>query len=305
MIQFRDGHKSYGKNHVLNGLTFIAGDGRITGFVGPNGAGKTTAMRALAGLIRLDQGEALVDGRRFCEAEHPPGTMSVFFGSGKLPGHVTGLGYLHYLARLSGIRLSRAQEYLDLVGLVHAGGQRIRGYSLGMRQRLGLAAALMGEPRNLVLDEPINGLDVEGVMWIRDTLRTIADGGRCILLSSHMMSELQLVADDVVILACGTVGRAGPLQTLLADEGHGVMVLCDDSPGLHAALRAAAPDVALESRENGIYVRGRTLNWVASVVGSTSLSIRSIHAATRDIEEIYLEETGRGRAIQVATEGIG
>ena len=210
--------KRHGPRTVLSDVSFEALPGRVTGFLGPNGAGKSSTLRILLGLDRAGSGTALVDGRPYRALRDPLRTVgSVLDGSGAHRSR-TARNHLTWVARASGIPRRRVDEVLEQVGLAGAGRARVGTFSLGMGQRLGLAAALLGEPRALVLDEPVNGLDPEGIRWIRRLLRDLADAGGTVLLSSHLMSEVAEIADDLVVIAGGRILQRGPLAAVTA--GH-------------------------------------------------------------------------------------
>ena len=206
--------KRFGPAVAVHDLSFTVSYGRVTGFLGPNGAGKTTTLRALLGLIRPDAGRALIAGRRYAELASPFGTVGALLDAGAVhPGH-TGRDHLRVLARAAGVPIGRADDLLAKVGLAAAARQRAGGYSLGMRQRLGLAAALLGDPLILVLDEPANGLDPQGIRWLRDLLRSLAAEGRSILVSSHILAEVAQTVDDVVVISGGRSVAQAPLEQL-------------------------------------------------------------------------------------------
>ena len=216
MISIENLVKRYGSREVLHGVSLEARPGRVTGFVGPNGAGKSSTLRCLLGLDRADGGRALIGGRPYRELREPLRTVGAMLdGSGAHPSR-TARGHLAWVASGAGIGRRRVTEVLDVVGLAEAAGRRVRTFSLGMSQRLGLAAALLGDPEVLILDEPVNGLDPEGILWIRTLLRRRADTGGTVLLSSHVLAELAEVADDVVVIADGRVRAAGTLDEIAA-----------------------------------------------------------------------------------------
>ncbi|MDO5068507.1 MAG: ATP-binding cassette domain-containing protein [Propionibacteriaceae bacterium] len=218
MIEFHDVHRSRGPRRILDGISFRAAPGRITGFVGPNGAGKTSSLRILLALDRGHTGTATVCGQHYATLKHPLTVVGASLGgSGAHPAR-RAVAHLRWVAASNSIPQSRVAQVLDEVGLGRAARQRVRTYSLGMAQRLGIAAALLGEPEVLVLDEPINGLDPEGIRWLRQLLRRHAACGGTVLLSSHVMTELAEVADDVVVIAGGTIRATGTLAEVTA--GH-------------------------------------------------------------------------------------
>ena len=206
--------KRFGSAVAVRDLSFTVSYGRITGFLGPNGAGKTTALRALLGLVRPDAGRALIAGRRYSDLASPFGTVGALLDAGAVHPGRTGRDHLRVLARAAGVRPERADHLLAQVGLAPAARPRAGGYSLGMRQRLGLAAALLGDPRILVLDEPANGLDPQGIRWLRDLLRSLAAEGRSILVSSHILAEVAQTVDDVVVISGGRSVAQAPLEQL-------------------------------------------------------------------------------------------
>ncbi|WP_405113094.1 ATP-binding cassette domain-containing protein [Paenibacillus sp. FSL K6-1217] len=204
--------KRRGTQEILSGITFEARPGRVTGFLGPNGAGKSSTLRILLGLDHATSGSALIHGKPFAELEHPLRTVGAALdGSGAHPMR-TGQAHLRWIARAAGLPRSRVDEVLDIVGLTKAAGTRVKRYSLGMGRRLGIAAALLADPEILILDEPVNGLDPEGIRWIRTFLRKRAEAGNTVLLSSHLMGELAETVDDVVIIKRGRIVADGTLQ---------------------------------------------------------------------------------------------
>lgn len=212
--------KRYGAVTAVDRLSFEVEPGVVTGFLGPNGAGKTTTLRMLLGLVTPTAGRALIDGRHYAELNEPRRVVgAVLEATGFHPGR-RGRDHLRILAEVSGIPRSRVEEVLDRVGLADAADRRVGGYSLGMRQRLGLASALLGDPRVLVLDEPANGLDPAGSAQLRDLLRSLAGEGRTVLMSSHVLSEVEQTVDRVVIVAGGALRYAGPLDELTGAKGE-------------------------------------------------------------------------------------
>src|SRR2546423_5266363 len=213
--------KQYRKVRAVDDLSFTAEPGRVTGFLGPNGAGKTTTLRVLLGLVNPTAGSATIGGRRYVELDRPLRTVGAVVEADAAHEGRTGRNHLRILCTVAGLPAGRADEVLDLVGLGTAGRRKVRGYSLGMRQRLCIATALLGDPGALVLDEPANGLDPAGIRWMRGLLRGFAAEGRTVLLSSHLLAETQLLADDVVIVAGGGGGAPGAGGTGVRSPGGG------------------------------------------------------------------------------------
>jgi ABC-2 type transport system ATP-binding protein len=217
VLRMRDLRKQFGQVRAVDGLTIDVEPGRVTGFLGPNGAGKTTTMRMLLGLVEPTSGTALIGNQRYRDLPNPRRVVGAVLEAGSAHPARTGRDHLRILALAAGVGDRRVDEVLELVGLAGAAGRRAGGYSLGMRQRLSLAAALLGDPSVLLLDEPANGLDPEGMAWLRGLLRSLADDGRTVMLSSHVLSEVAQTADDVLILNGGHPKYAGSLSGLTSD----------------------------------------------------------------------------------------
>jgi ABC-2 type transport system ATP-binding protein len=229
--------KRYGSKTVVDNLSFSVLPGRVSGFLGPNGAGKSTTMRLVLGLVRPDVGAATVCGRPYAELRAPMSQVGAMLEAKSFHPGRSGRAHLLCLAQSQALPARRVEEVIDLVGLRAAAGRRAGGYSLGMAQRLGIAAALLGDPRVLVLDEPVNGLDPEGVRWIRNLLKGFAAEGRAVLVSSHLMTEMALTADHLLILGRGR---------LLADCSTADFVRRYTDPGVYAATPAVARPALLE-----------------------------------------------------------
>ncbi|MFC7494616.1 MULTISPECIES: ATP-binding cassette domain-containing protein [unclassified Nocardioides] len=237
--------KSFGAVRAVDDLTFSVRPGAVTGFLGPNGAGKTTTLRMLLGLTRPTAGRALVGGKPYGDHERPARVVGAALEASSFHPGRSGLGHLEVFATQAGVSAKRCRELIDFVGLGPAADRRVGGYSMGMRQRLGLATALLADPPAIVLDEPANGLDPEGIKWMRGLLRTFADEGRTVLISSHVLSEVQHTVDDVVIIAHGRLVHASSLADLSALAAPETYVespaadalarLCDDRGWAHRA----------------------------------------------------------------------
>ncbi|MEN5074984.1 ATP-binding cassette domain-containing protein [Isoptericola cucumis] len=242
MITITSLTKRYGPFTAVDEVSFTAAAGRVTGFLGPNGAGKSTTLRVLAGLAAPTSGSATVLGARFADLPNPGLEVGVLLDASAQHGGRTGRETLVLAQRTMGLPAARVDESLELVGLTPAEARRrVRDYSLGMRQRLGIATALLGDPRVLVLDEPANGLDPAGIRWMRDLLRTFADDGGTVLLSSHLLAEIEMIADDIVMIGSGRVVARGTKDELL--RGAGTLVRADDVVAAGAALAAAGHQV--------------------------------------------------------------
>lgn len=212
MLEIRNLVKRRGAQEILSGISFKARPGRVTGFLGPNGAGKSSTLRILLGLDRATSGTALINGKPFAQLHHPLATVGAALDGSGAHRSRTGRAHLRWMACAAGLPRSRVEEVLEIVGLTKAAGQRVGKYSLGMGKRLAMAAALLGDPEILILDEPVNGLDPEGIRWIRTFLRERAESGNTVLLSSHLIGELAETVDDVVIMKHGKIVASGTLE---------------------------------------------------------------------------------------------
>ncbi|MFF4341626.1 ABC transporter ATP-binding protein [Kitasatospora sp. NPDC001540] len=238
MIEIRDLTKAYGGRRAVDGLSFRVEAGRVTGFLGPNGAGKSTTLRAVLGLDRPTSGTALVDGRPYAALGRPLERVGALLDAQAVHPGRTAAGHLRWIAASHGLPARRTAEVLALVGLAEVADRRIRTFSLGMRQRLGIAAALLGDPAALLLDEPVNGLDAEGIRWIRSLLRRLADEGRAVLVSSHLMAEMALTADHLVVIGRGRLLADTSTVDFLAHHGRRRVRVRAVDPAALAALAA-------------------------------------------------------------------
>lgn len=280
--------KSYGRFTAVDDVTFTARPGRVTGFLGPNGAGKSTTLRVLTGLTPATSGSTEVCGRRYVDLPNPGLEVGVLLDASAQHAGRTGREILTLAARTMGLSPRRVDEMLDLVSLSEAeSARRVRHYSLGMRQRLGLATALLGRPEVLVLDEPANGLDPAGIRWMRDVLRRYADDGATVLLSSHLLHEIEVVADDLVVIGQGRIVAQGTKAELLASAG--TVVRSPDLLALRAALAAAGhrtTDVG-----DGLRVDADPAA-VGHVAVTASIHLTELRAADgAGLEEMFLELT--------------
>ena len=290
VISVQDVTKRFGDVCAVQNLSFEVEAGTITGFLGPNGAGKTTTLRILLGLVRPTSGTALVNGMPYGRLAHPTSMVGAALeATGFHPGR-TARDHLRVLARPHGIPSSRVDAVLEEVGLTDAARRRVGGFSLGMRQRLGLAGALLGDPAVLLLDEPTNGLDPAGVHWLRSLLRARADTGATVLVSSHQLAELALSADQVVIVKGGRLVTQGSVAEITRGRRAGVRVTTPQVPQLRAALEArgigAEPtgDQELLVRDAGPQVVGRA-------VAEAGLVVYELAVVDRDLEAAFLELT--------------
>jgi ABC-2 type transport system ATP-binding protein len=282
--------KRFGKTLAVDNLSFTAEPGRITGFLGPNGAGKTTTMRAVLGLVHPKSGTATVLGRRYRDLDHPGRRVgAVLEASSYHPGR-TGRNHLRVAAAASGLPRTRVEEVLELVELRDAARRRVGGYSLGMRQRLHLATALLGDPEVLVLDEPANGLDPAGMRWLRDLLRSLAERDRTILVSSHVLGEVELIADEVVIIHRGKFVARGPTSEIAARATGAVRVRSPQLERLREALTAAG--LAVQADAGSLSVADTTTDRVGEIAAGAGVVLHELSAERATLEEAFLELTG-------------
>ena len=293
VLEVRDLTKRFGATVAVDGLSFEATPGRVLGFLGPNGAGKTTTLRTLLGLTLPSSGSATVEGRSYRELEDPFKVVgAVLEGPQFHPGR-TGRNHLRVLAAAAGLPASRVDEMLSLVELNGAGNRRVKGYSLGMRQRLSLAGALLGDPRALVLDEPANGLDPQGIRWLREFLRRQASEGRTVLVSSHVLAEMAQTVDEVVVISRGRLVAQGSLDELTRGVEAPIWVRSPEPERLRAAL-TAREGVHAEPGEAGggwLAVRGATLEDVGTAAADNCLPVFELYRPRQSLEHVFLELT--------------
>jgi ABC-2 type transport system ATP-binding protein len=281
--------KRFGPVLAVDNLTFTADEGRVVGFLGPNGAGKTTTLRMLLGLVNPTAGNATVQGQVYGQLDDPVHTVGAVLDGGMFHPGRSGRNHLRALGRASGVSDARVDELLELVALKEAADRRAGGYSLGMRQRLGLAAALLGDPHVLVLDEPANGLDPQGIRWLRDFLRRLASEGRAILVSSHVLAEVAQTADDVVVISRGRSVAQAPLPEIMARSGGGMKVVGPDVRRLGDILHAQGAKVSGDKAE--ILVQDRSGEQIGRLIAEHQLVISELSPSGASLEEIYLELT--------------
>ena len=288
MIQIENLSKRYGGTTAVDGITFTARPGSVTGFLGPNGAGKSTAMRMMTGLTAPTAGRALILGRPYRELPNPGRQVGVMLdAAAQHPGR-TGREVLRLAALQLGVEPGRVAASLDLVGLTPAEAKRrVRDYSLGMRQRLGIAGALIGDPQVLILDEPANGLDPQGIHWMRALLRGFADQGGTVLLSSHLLSEVQIIADDLVMIGRGRIVAQGAKSDLLATAGS--RVGSTDDHALAAALTAAGVAVRRDGDRLAVDAPTELVGRIALQAGTVLTHLGDTGA--QGLEEMFLQLT--------------
>lgn len=283
--------KRFGPHVALDGLSFTVTPGSVTGFVGPNGAGKSTTMRVILGLDAADEGTALIGGVAYQRVRHPLNHVGSLLDAAALQPSRTGRNHLLWLAHSHGLPARRVDEVIEQTGLQTAARRKAGGYSLGMRQRLGIAAALLGDPPVLLLDEPFNGLDPEGIMWMRGLLRALAAQGRAVLLSSHLMSELQDTAGHLVVIGRGRlVADTSVTDLIAAASRERVTVRTTSRSEAMAVLAGAGATVAVTDRDT-INVSGLAPERVVALLGEHFVSFSEVSAYRATLEEAYMELT--------------
>jgi ABC-2 type transport system ATP-binding protein len=290
-VEVRGLSKSFGEVRAVSDLGFTVEPGSVTGFLGPNGAGKTTTLRMLLGLMQPDAGTATFDGAPYATLPTPLRTVGAVLETAFHPAR-SGRNHLRVYCRAAGFPLSRADEVLAQVGLTDAGNRRAGGYSLGMRQRLALATALLGDPAVLVLDEPANGLDPEGIQWLRGFLRHLAhEQGRTVLVSSHLLSEVEQTVDRVVIVGAGRLVREGSMEQLRsgADGAGTVLVRSPEVTRFADLLRAEGTTVTTE--DGTLTVAGTTPAEIGRRAFAAGVELHELRSRTSGLEEIYFQLT--------------
>ena len=283
--------KHFGSTTALDGMTFAVQPGQVTGFVGPNGAGKSTTMRVILGLDAPDAGQALVGGQPYASLDCPMRALGSLLDAGALQPSRSGRNHLLWLALSQGLPASRVDEVLGQAGLESVARRKAGGYSLGMRQRLGLAAAMLGDPHALMLDEPFNGLDPEGIVWMREFLRSLARQGRAILVSSHLMSELEDTADHLVVVGRGKVVADTSMAELIRAASGDRVLLRTTSPAAAAgALERAGGQIAAVTAD-GLEVTGLAAAEIVMVLSRMEVPFSEVSAHRASLEQAYLELT--------------
>jgi ABC-2 type transport system ATP-binding protein len=283
--------KVYPKVRAVDDLSFTVRPGRVTGFLGPNGSGKTTTLRMMLNLVTPSQGGATIGGVRYADLAQPLGAVGAVLEASSAHKGRTGRNHLRVVCAAAGYPLRRADEALDLVGLTPAANRKFKGYSLGMKQRLGIACAMIGDPRVLILDEPANGLDPEGIRWMREFLRAFAGQGRTVFVSSHLLSEMELLADDVIIIAAGKLIAQGPVSQVLDSAHTGtVRVRTPKADELSVELRKLGASVA-PGANGALQVTGVDAATVGRAALTAQVELHELVADKPDLEQVFLQLT--------------
>jgi ABC-2 type transport system ATP-binding protein len=290
--------KQYRKVRAVDNLSFTVEPGRVTGFLGPNGAGKTTTLRMILNLVTPTAGTSTISGRRYADLSQPVREVGAILEASSAHRGRTGRNHLRVICAAAGLPPGRADEVLSLVGLTPAAKRKFKAYSMGMRQRLGIAAAMLGDPRTLILDEPANGLDPEGIRWMRDLLRALAGQGRTILVSSHLLSEMELLADDLVIIAAGRLVTQGPVGQIVDGMAHAAQVRVR-TPQPDKLLTELGNRVTTTRQEDGALVlTGVEAPAVGAAALRASVELHELVAERPDLEDVFLQLTAGKAAIR-------
>jgi ABC-2 type transport system ATP-binding protein len=291
MIQAHELTKRYGGTTAVDSISFTIPPGSVTGFLGPNGAGKSTTMRMIMGLDRPTAGEVTVNGKPYGRHRSPLREVGALLDAKAVHPGRSARSHLRTMAATHHIPASRVDEVIDMTGLHTVATQRVGGFSLGMGQRLGIAAALLGDPRTLILDEPVNGLDPEGVQWVRRLVRGLAAEGRTVFLSSHLMSEMAQTADQLLVIGRGRIITAGPVQEVIDSvSGGGVRVRSPRATELAALLTADGATVT-SPEPSTLEVRGATADDVGEVAFAHGLLLHELSPRSASLEEAYMSLT--------------
>jgi ABC-2 type transport system ATP-binding protein len=291
VIEVVDLRKRYRKATAVDGLTFRIPDGRITGFLGPNGAGKTTTLRILLGLVHPTAGIATIDGKTYRELDDPIRHVGAVLETSNYHPKRSGRRHLRVLCAAGGLAEARADEVLELAGITGAADRAVGGYSLGMRQRLSVAGALLGSPHVLVLDEPANGLDPEGIRWLRDLLRGFVAGGNTVFISSHVLAEVQQLADDVVIIHRGRLVAQQSVAELTARAAGAIRVRSPDASRLRDALGRAG---FATNGDGEHFTSDAPAERIGEIAAAGGFVLHELAPESASLEEAFLELTGGG-----------
>jgi ABC-2 type transport system ATP-binding protein len=306
MIEIHELTKRYGRTVALDGLSFDVRPGHVTGFLGPNGAGKTTTLRSALGLAAPTAGRALLNGAPYAALRHPLHDVGALLDADALHPSRRAVDHLRWVARSNGIGRRRVTAVLEEVGLAGVAGKRAGGFSLGMRQRLGIATALLGDPGILLFDEPVNGLDPDGVRWIRELLRALAAEGRTVLVSSHLMSEMELTADRLIIIGRGRLIADTTVRELAERFARGVLVRSPRAPDLTGVLSDAGATVTPEP-SGGLSVTGLTTTEIGDLAARHGIPLHEVTPRSASLEDAYMTLTADSveyRAHDLVTGGV-
>jgi len=291
MIEVRGLTKRYGAKTAVDNLTFSIESGQVTGFLGPNGAGKTTTMRCILGLDYPDEGTITVDGKAYQDLAYPMREVGALLEAKAVHGGRSAYNHLLCLAQTNSLPRRRVGEVLELVGLTDVAKKRSKGFSLGMSQRLGIAATLLGDPKVLMFDEPVNGLDPEGILWIRNLMKALAGEGRTVFVSSHLMSEMENTADHLIVIGRGKLIAASSMKDFVAKaSGAAVRVRTPSTDQLVRAVTAKGATAGTDD-DGAIEVRGMSIEEIGDLAFSEGIRLHELTAVRASLEEAFMELT--------------
>ena len=311
MIEVRGLTKRYGDKVAVNDLTFGIEPGKVTGFLGPNGAGKTTTMRLILGLDYPDAGTVVLDGKKYHDLAYPMRDVGALLDAKAVHGGRSAYNHLLCLAQTNNLPTSRVGEVLELVGLSEVARKRSKGFSLGMSQRLGIAATMLGDPRVLMFDEPVNGLDPEGILWIRNLMKALAAQGRTVFVSSHLMSEMENTADHLIVIGRGKLIADCTMAEFIARSSGSAVRVRTPSPDQLVLAIAADGGQATADTDGTLLVQGMAADKVGDIAFENSIRLHELTTTRASLEEAYMEVTAdsveyhAGVPGQAATVGSG
>jgi ABC-2 type transport system ATP-binding protein len=291
MIEVRGLTKRYGEKVAVNDLTFGVEPGKVTGFLGPNGAGKTTTMRLILGLDYPDAGTVSVDGQRYSGLANPMREVGALLDAKAVHGGRSAYNHLLCLAQTNNLPGKRVDEVLELVGLSEVARKRSKGFSLGMSQRLGIAATMLGDPKVLMFDEPVNGLDPEGILWIRNLMKALAAEGRTVFVSSHLMSEMENTAEHLIVIGKGKLIADCTMNEFIAQSSGAAVRVRTPSPDQLALILAAKGGQATADGDGTLLVRGLTTDAIGDIAFEQGIRVHELSALRASLEEAFMELT--------------
>ena len=303
MIEIRGLTKRFGRIVAVDDLSFDVHPGRVTGFLGPNGSGKSTTMRCMLSLDRADRGTTTFDGKHFESFSRPLYEIGALLDAGYVHPARSGRNHLRWLAASNGVPSARVDEVLGLVGLTDVAKRKVRGYSLGMRQRLGLAGVLLGDPHTVILDEPANGLDPEGIRWIRDVLVHLARQGRTVLVSSHLLSEMALMADDLVVIGRGRLIEQGPVSQFIDRHATRWVRVRTPQPAVFAEHLRRAGATYEPAGPDGIDVHGLPIERIGELASHVGAVLHELSPQSASLEDAFLKATAQSQEFRSGESG--
>jgi len=303
MIEVRGLTKRYGEVTAVSGLSFDVMPGRVTGFLGPNGAGKTTTMRLILGLAYPDAGTARIDGRQYASLAYPMREVGALLDARAVHGGRSAYNHLLCLAQTNNLPRRRVGEVLELVGLTEVARKRTKGFSLGMFQRLGIAATLLGDPKVLMFDEPVNGLDPEGIVWIRTFMKALAAEGRTVFVSSHLMSEMEHTADHLIVIGRGQLLAECSMEEFIARASGQTVRVATPQPDLLAKAVAEAGGAAVSGADGTLTVSGLLAAQVGALAAEHGVQLNELTVVRASLEEAFMELTADSVEYRAGAEG--